>query len=218
MAGSFADAFLKAGVTTEDRVKKIEKERIEESKVKEEKPESTNEPAHKFRPQFEKPLIERDPNDTVFSKLWNDEKSHKFVVHLIHAFSPTSRGEFAWAKDQLHQKTCCICKCGLMSKEDVFEKIDDTTKLSLDHLQLQLRNEITQEQIREDFSKIYSGRVLGVVSDESKAAFCNQCFKDFVQWLELMILRGNYEVNKIIRKEMVKQYEQSIRPVQKSEI
>lgn len=202
MAGSFADAFVKVGIATEDQVKKIE-----ESKVKEQ-PKVKNEPDHKFRPKFEKPIVERDSNDTIFSKLWNDEKSHKFVVHLIHAFSPVSRGEFAWDKSQLHQNTCCICKCRLMSKQDVFEKIDDTVKLGLDHLQLRLRDEITQEQIKEDFSKIYNGRVLGIVSDESKAAFCNQCFKDFVQWLEFMIVQGNYEVNKIIRKEMIKQLEQ----------
>jgi len=196
MAGSLADAFVSAGVVSKDEAEKAKK-----AKVKEEKdPQKPN-----FRPPHEPKRIERSASDTPFSKLWNDEKTHKFIVHLIHSYSPFSKGEYAWTKDQLHQKTCCICQCKLMTKQDFWDKRDEVSIVSIEHLRLRIKDELTPEQMSKDYQTIFQGKVFGVVSEDSKAAFCGQCFQDFAIWVQDMLLRGNREIHKIIRYQMVKQ-------------
>lgn len=211
MGSSFADAFIKAGVTTEDHVKKIEKIKKDEEEEKRKNLENAAKHleeevkrSYNHRPPSEPPIIQRDIRDTPFSKLWNEEKSHKFIVHLVHAYSPFYKGEYAWMRTQLHHDKCCICNQKLLTKEDFFSKINQLAEISIETFRLQIRNQITAEEIQKKYSDVLGGRVLAVVSEESNAAFCGQCFTDFVEWVQYMLLTGHFEMNKIIRKQMMK--------------
>lgn len=92
-----------------------------------------------------------------------------------------------------------------MTKEDVFDKNEELTTISLEQLRLRVNNELTSEKVTEDFKRLFGDRVLGVVSPDSTAAFCNKCFQDFASWIQNMMCRGNYEIRKIIRLQMIKQ-------------
>ena len=62
-----------------------------------------------------------------------------------------------------------------------------------------IKSQLTPEQMSKDYQTIFQGKVFGVVSEDSKAAFCGQCFQDFAIWVQDMLLRGNREIHKIIR-------------------
>lgn len=221
MGSSFADAFVKAGIASKEDAQKIEQQKKDELEKERKQIENAaktiesevrkqafNEARRTFRPPGEPHIIEKDVRYTPFSKLWNEEKSHKFIVHLVHSYSPFNKGEYAWLRTQLHHNKCCICKCKLLTKEDFFSKMDQLAEISIETLKLQVQNKITVEEIQKKYSEVLGGRVLAVVSEESKAAFCGQCFNDFVEWVQYMLLSGHYEMNKIIRKQMMKYYQE----------
>lgn len=199
MANLLADALLKVGLVTEEQITKVQKETVTKS-VEPQKEYHSSEPK----------TIEQSPDESVISKLWNEPKSHKFIVHLIHTFVPFYKGQFAWSSEDLHQNTCCICKQKLMTKEDVFSKNEELATVSLEQMRLRIKNELTAKKVTEDFNRIFDGHVLGIVSSDSDAAFCNQCFQDFANWIQNMTIRGNYEINKIIRHQMKIQSEKQI--------
>lgn len=84
MANLLADALFKVGLVTEEQITKVQKEVTKPVELQNEIPRQQT--------------IEQSPDETTISKLWNDPKSHKFIVHLIHSFVPFHRGEFAWAR------------------------------------------------------------------------------------------------------------------------
>ena len=139
MAGSFADAFVGAGIVSEKKAALLEKDKKENKKIDKPKIEQVHESQQKHI-------------NEEFTKLWNNEKSHKFIVHLIYSYIP-SKGNFAWIQEQLKQKICCICKCKLVSKDDLISKSGELAKLTIEHMKLSAKNKLTTEQIQSDISK-----------------------------------------------------------------
>jgi len=199
MADSFAEALLKVGLTSKDEVDKINKEKKEQEKAKQKEVE----PQEHVEQKPQETQLPQLPEIQKFIDMWNDERAHKFLVHLIYAYTPFSAGYFAWTDDELHEKKCCMCKCKLMSKDAIFQKMPEITTLTLQHMREEINGTLTSEKFRADFSAITGDRILGIVSEKSKAAMCSPCFNGFVRWVQESLLRGNNEVNRIIHRRML---------------
>jgi len=197
MADSIADALLKAGLASKEQVDRVDKEKKEQEKTKQRKVEVQEHVEQPERQELQMPEIQK------FIDMWNDERAHKFLVHLIYAYTPFSAGYFAWTEDELHEKKCCVCKCKLMSKDAIFQKIPEITTATLQHMREEINGTLTPEKFRADFSAITGDRILGIVSEKSKAAMCSPCFNGFVRWVQESLLRGNAEVNRIIHRRML---------------
>jgi len=197
MAGSFQDAFIKAGVVTQEDIDHKEKER--EATIKKEKDmEIVREQVRDMERQDARnrrtePTEPANPID----KLWR--KNRSLMVHLIHAFIPIDKGHVAFDASELHTSNCCICRCRLISKSDLFKKIPELSETSLVHMKEMVEGTLTVEKMKSDWLKITDG-TLGIVSKSSKTAFCNVCYREFLTWVQLAVLNGEPHINRIVGK------------------
>lgn len=202
MADSFTEALLKAGKISQTDINKRDQE--EEKKAKA----ILEEKKKKEKIEFDKRTQERKDFENAmkpFDDMWASEKAHKFASHLIFSFTPLHMGEYAWGNEELKSRHCCICRCKLMSKDDLFKKQKDIVDASITHLRNFVMEDFNtaNERLKESMGKIIGGRTLGVVSPKSTAAFCSTCFNRFGDWVSNKIVCGNREINGIVRKRMV---------------
>jgi hypothetical protein len=215
MAGSFQDAFVKAGIVSQEDLDRREEEKKErERKDKErkiaklqveemEKEEARNRTQAKKKEREQREQKENDDHwkkIKPFDDMWHDPKSRNFMVHIVHAFSPLHKGHFAWVAEEMPKPVCCMCRCKLISKNDLLKKVPEIADISIGHLKEAAKGTLTNEKITEDLSKVIDGKVLGVVSKESKIAFCPECFRNYSAWMEYALMRGYSHIHRIINK------------------
>lgn len=194
MTTNLQDALLKAKLVTEKQVKTVRTQ-----KEKEEKKE-TKKPTPKPSPKLEADEFKK------FEELWNNEKSKKFLIHLLHGFMPFSDNYtiFGW-EDKTHWKNgkkCCICQLETLSKQDIFEHFDEFAKTSLNSLHLSIKDENfnPSQYMSEEKKKIFGDRLLGVTSEKTECILCSPCYETFANWIQTKLLRdgGFGEFSKII--------------------
>jgi hypothetical protein len=134
--------------------------------------------------------------DTIYDRMWNDQKSHGFIVHLIQTFSPLSEKSFAATNKDLKLDSCCICKKALCSKDQALKRGLTHEGLFVDYLGGSFRKDA---DLKDAFKDITNGRLLGIVSKDSKMAFCQECYSSFITWVQKAVLSGNIEINNLIK-------------------
>jgi len=191
------EAFKKSGLVPAAEIDAREQKRLDDIKeAKKEEQRKEKERQQQNEAASEEFLKKMKP----FDDIWAGEKSHKFLAHIVHAFSPFNKGQFALEKSDLKTNNCCICRCKLISKAHLFEHIPEIANVSLEQIRKEINGEITPEQKQKELMAITGGAVLGVVSEESNAAFCSPCWENFSEWIMHQILRGNREINNIAAK------------------
>ena len=91
-----------------------------------------------------------------FSDLFNNEKSQKFIIHLIYSFNIVQT-EIAHV-DNDQTKKCCICRKQTISAHKAIMGAIDGNLLK------EMNNDIT------------------ISSKKSNKIMCKQCFNDFAKW------------------------------------
>jgi len=198
MADSFKEALLKAGKVSQsdiDRREQAEKDKAQ--KILDDK---------KAADKIEYDRIDKERKDfedsqKPFYDMWKGEKSKKFLTHLIFSFTPFSMGQYAWTNEELKSKNCCICKHKLMSKETLWSKRDKLVEAGIDHIKRLLHDNSSEKYVKA-LNKIIDGGTMGIVSPYSDTAFCTTCFSSFGDWVSNELVKGNREINGIIRKRM----------------
>jgi hypothetical protein len=198
MAGSFQDAFIAAGLMTQEDIDRKEKEKKDADRRQKEL-----EIAHQQIKEMEEQDArnrrkEKRPPENPFDRILR--QSRNLMAHLIHAFTPFDKGQFAFFSTELKNRNCCICNCKLISKEDLVEKIPQLSEISLDYMKDMVNGTLTADKFKTDCLKITGGAVVGVVSKTSNSAFCPTCHREFAEWLSAAVLKGNPHVHRIISK------------------
>jgi hypothetical protein len=210
MAGSFADALLKAGVVTETDISKHDQ--AERAKVEEEK-KKVEDAAKKLEEAVYKEYLDSLSKEfKLFEKLWVGEKSRKFMIHIVHAFIPWTKAGKLWASPPAEDKIkveCCFCAKAILPISVAAEIIGNT---AVDHMQKRLQFEIANEHRldTEDFKKEYAefvnllgkeafgDRKLGWKSPESKCLICMPCYSEFIDWVQDKMFHGDRVMFNII--------------------
>jgi hypothetical protein len=194
---SMEEAFKKSGLISEETLKENEQKRIKDAEKVDQEKNKIRESHIKGQQARQSSARSIDEKFAPFYKLWETEKAHKFMVHLIFSFTPIDTVRYAWQDSELKDpKKCCICKASLISKEFMFRNIQDITEQSLDQLRRSIRGEPVFP--RKEFVERFGNVVLGLVSEDSRSAFCDDCFSSFYEWIQIEILHGNRTVNRII--------------------
>lgn len=167
----FEDAFLKAGLISEDQLKakrKQEKEALEQRQNIERKQQREKEESHHKR-------------FALFEELYNNKQ--KFLLHLIHTFTPTSKLQM-WEPNQGKDTRCCACGTYLIGQVEALSKSMDVAQVMLEDLARSAgSNPMTPDERNEQYRKLFGDRKLGVMTPESTASFCKPCLQDFVEWV-----------------------------------
>ena len=186
------EAFKKAGFDKEVQALEEEKKKEAQKKIEQEvKREEQEEREHiKFQEDMKKKY-------GSFDEKWRDPKKQKFLSHLIFSFVPADVPYFAWG-DDLKETKCCMCGQGLISKNDAFKKAQEL--LDADILREMLAGKVSSTKAwKEKLGDV----MLGIVSPNSTAAFCNTCFRNFYDWIDIKILNGDTRVNRIVNRRRV---------------
>jgi len=206
---SMEEAFKKSGLVSEKEVAKRETARKEkEQRVKEIeiKKEHHREEEHRYYSQ------KMEERFKPFDERWKDPKKQKFLVHLLFAYIPFDVARHPWTDRELREKKCCVCGQSLISVQFILKNSEKFFSINLD----QLRRSIAGETVyaRKEFEKEFGDVVMAVVSPKSSAAFCTPCFRSFCDWLQNMLLRGNQQIQRIVKR---RQLESTLSPDQLKE-
>jgi hypothetical protein len=200
------EAFKKSGLVSEKEVEKreaVRKEKEQQKKDIEAKKEHYRQEedryyAHKIEERF-KPFDDR----------WKDPKKQKFLVHLLFAYIPADIAHHPWTDKELKEKKCCVCGHNLISVEFVVKNSEKFFLASIDQLRRMAAGESIS--VRKEFEKEFGDVVMAVVSPKSSAAFCTPCFQSFFAWTQNMLLRGNQQMQRIVKR---RQLESTLTPEQ----
>jgi hypothetical protein len=192
------EAFRLSGLVGEKEIKRREDAR----KEKEEK-----EIEQRIQHERHRKEIEHDQeiklNEKIkpFDDRWRDPQKRKFLVHLVFAYIPADISYYPWTDRELREKKCCICEQALISKQYIFDNIKKFTSTGIDQIRRMAKGETIN--VRKEFEKDFGDVVMAIVSPNSSAAFCNPCYNAFFSWIEIMILRGDPQINRIIQKRQI---------------
>jgi hypothetical protein len=183
---NFKDAFLKRKIVTEEHIAEIDlKDELEKKEVQRKKDEAEK-LASDLREKEHKEQI-KDMNK--FQNLYDNEKSRKFIIHLMYAFLSETKVRMALEDSDLQSKTCCICKIGVVSSFGVMRKLD-FSQMIRDSL-----NGV--EGIMHEF---YKNNKIGIISEESRSVLCNPCYVSFRNWIIARFLSYDTTVITIVNK------------------
>jgi hypothetical protein len=195
------EAFKKSGLVSQAKIDENERLRQtqEENKKKSEKT------AREFEARQDRREYERvNARYLPIQRLWDGERSHKFLVHLLYSFTPLEAAHYAWFDSEFReQKNCCICHTTLISKEFMFDHLNDVSEQALDQLRRSLRGEPVFP--RQEFVQRFGNVVMGLVSEKSSSAFCSDCHTLLYEWIQNELARGNRAVRNIINQRMLEE-------------
>lgn len=208
---SFSDAFVKAGLVSPEKAKKIEDEKDRAEQDVQEKAKKQK------RAVKEGPEISLSQEEyTRLEKLWKGEKSKGFMKHLIWAFLPYTVLEKVWGDDATEEKLdkeCCLCRRKIISVAEAVEKagekavenIRNQLKFEMDNKD-RLDTEVFKKEYAEFLNKMgedtFGKKKFGWKSPESTKVLCFPCYQVFYNWVAERILRGDKSVNGVVNRRM----------------
>lgn len=178
------EALLQAKLVTKSQVEKHEKQLKQKKEQKKEQKE----------PSFQKSPDLLDKKFEKFENIWNNEKSKKFAMHLLHAFLPFDDNYiiFSWEdkKNWKNGKKCCICNQETLAKQDLFEHLDEIATASMDAMIKSLRDENfnPSKELAEEKKKIFGDKIVGVTSESTSVIMCMSCYQLFTEWIHTKLL------------------------------
>jgi len=137
-----------------------------------------------------------------FDKLYEVEKSQKFMLHIIHSFSYPDQVSKVWNwRDDKKTHRCSFCKRKVMS-------CDEATKIHgeglLKHFEEKKKKDnSTLEDLFPNFQDIFGDKKLAIESEKSNAIFCFPCFTEFRVWLFNKMLLSDERIHKVVNKVLV---------------
>lgn len=140
--------------------------------------------------------------------LYKDEKSKKFMSHLIRSFFPQGKTEFLWDDDPRFKKMeCCITGTPLMSKSGALSKYmaPDKKDIIIRDMKQQFLGCEGEKKV-DMIQEVFEGAVLAVVSPESNVCLCKQAYGMLHIWITNQLLGGNKHINWLLKDMRAKEF------------
>ncbi len=129
-----------------------------------------------------------------FDKMYEGEKSQKFMIHLLRAYIPVSNVEKIWGAPMRNFR-CCISEKPLTGGNTRLEELKDGKRL-LNYMAEPFTDEnITDLSAPKEFFK---NKELGVKGKDTKTYMSVAMFGEFYQWVLIKVLEDDNGVYKAI--------------------
>lgn len=208
MPGNFADALLKAGVISKEKMEtevsreeRIKKEAEDKRKREEAIRQEEARAEHEAHMNLLKPI----------QTLYRAPATTPLIKELVYAFTPASNSS-RWFGDDTN-RICSICKNGILTVGQALSRpvLEAHTNAVLGSLQREAAaikegKEPGPVDISESiyaFRKITQGKLLGVSSPDTDRILCHSCWEKLIAWIEHEIIQGNYDINRIITQKRI---------------
>lgn len=121
------------------------------------------------------------PDD--LNKLYGDEKTKKFVVHLIRAYLPATKVKTLdkWEKGQKHK--CVICKTPLVTQLELISKSFDT-----------IANDTT-----DNLKKSLVGKEAAFIGEKTTTCMCGKCVADLLGFVLSKLNEGDKHMAWVVK-------------------
>jgi hypothetical protein len=185
------DALVKAKLSTNEQIQKSKEEL-----------QTTQKQQSKLSP----PEKQLDSQFDGFEKLWKNEKSKPFLIHLLHSFLPFGDNHIIWTWEEKplwkNSKKCCICQIETLSKQDLFDHFKEWCSASSESFFKSIKDPSfdSQEFMSLQKQKIFGERLFGVTSEKTSCIMCSPCYEIFSNWISTKMIceMHNGEFNKIL--------------------
>lgn len=129
------------------------------------------------------------------TRLYNDDRSHKFVIHLIHAFLPVYKVQKIFSEKKGRTYKCCILGEEIMSVDDM---LDITMNLNMENVIKGMIDEEANKKVHEEIIAKKRGREVGYTGEHTDKYLSQSALQALVNFTEREILNENREIRGII--------------------
>ena len=129
------------------------------------------------------------------AKMYADEKSHKFIIHLIHTFIPIQTNATKIFDDT--NKRCCITRKGIISvnqQMSMFFSLDKSTVIG------SLLDMDKKKQITDEINQKRGNREGGYCAEGTDKVLCLSALQALHEFVLNRIMCGDFEINRIVSK------------------
>jgi len=130
---------------------------------------------------------------TKIRKLYEDKKSHGFVLHLIHAYMPVYKAHKIFEDGKYR---CCILGDNLMTVND---QLEIATGLDMKTFIQGMINEDAREKTRQEIVAKRGNREVGLLGENTDKPLSIPAFEALQNFVSNEILCGNREINGLVR-------------------
>lgn len=127
-------------------------------------------------------------------KLYDDPRSHKFVLHLIHAYMPVYKAHKIFENDKKYR--CCILNDELMTVDDqlqLFMGLDMHTMIK------GMIDEAERDKTKDEIVAKKGNREVGILGERTDKALSLPAFEALQSFVTNEIIGGNREINGLVR-------------------
>lgn len=144
--------------------------------------------------------MESKLNPPILEKLddmYDDEKTKKFIVHLIRAYLPLHKPHYIvdWQRGQKHK--CTICKCQLISYGEFFLKFAE--KESFQDFKEYIKAHVEAKEHEHPFAKLFDNKVLAFAGEKTNTCMCFNCVRELLSFTQSKVLQQDKHINWVIR-------------------
>lgn len=143
-------------------------------------------------------------DEQIFEKLettYETEGGRKFIGHLLRSFFPVGKSDFMWEKREKLAR-CCLTGDPLVSRNEVFEAIRDTTPEEFsEHLRYSIDPE-NKEAVEHPTRKKLGAKILGIECKGSDKLLCKQAYDQLYNFYASKLLSGDGHMNWLAKRMM----------------
>lgn len=130
-------------------------------------------------------------------QLYDNPKSHGFVVHLIRAFLPIYKSQKIFDNKKAHK--CCILGEEVMSVDD---QLSIVMNLDRDNFIRGMFDPEAMEKTREEIQNKKRGREVGYTAEHTDKCLSQSALQALLSFTTSEMLRGNREMHGLTRSMM----------------
>lgn len=152
---------------------------------------------------------------TKIQELYENEKSKKFVNHLIQAYLPLHKPKKVFSFNAKDNKKCSVCGQPLISIDRVLELYHQNNKEITNSFMERIKKELNDEEISEEnpLHNLLNGRVLAWQGEQTDTMLCFKCIEDTLALMQNGILNDDKNMiwlsNKMRRAESLNTFNES---------
>ena len=142
---------------------------------------------------------------TNIQKLYDDEKSRKFVNHLIQSYLPINKVEKVWQfEDKKPVHKCACCKHELIDLNTVMTRMHTSKEFMEDSLKDLKSRVIDQTPVKREDTAIVKhithGAIMAFTGEKTDTFLCQSCVQNLLEMVQTGIIMGDKNINYIMHK------------------
>jgi hypothetical protein len=142
-------------------------------------------------------------DNEIYNKIENmydDEKSKKFIIHLIYSYCPVEKVEKVW--HPVKGMKCCITGQSLMSVDETLGLMHDDAYMQ-EYMENLKRSIAGEPMVNTALLNYTKGRILGFTGKDTKTFMCEQSVQQFYNFISTRMIKGDRTINGIIKRQII---------------